>query len=277
MASTPTLTAADLMTTDVETVAPDDDIGEVLGRLARAEFNGFPVVEDGRLVGIVTQRDLVGLFETEDRTLWIPVGFPPFLETLTYAVDVSWDDLDLGIDLLRNTNKPVRSVMTTDLVTVERDATLDDLLDLLADEERDINRVPVTSVEGTGERNGVAAGSQHVFATLLVERVAHEERAVVLEAVRRSVRAAIDDDRQSAAVRTVVGLVLLNHDHGILRDREPVAEGVIVVVRGLDRVEFIVGRGSVGPVAHIPIVPRVGIRMSSRNETLRRRGDPVPL
>ena len=146
MAPTPTLTAADLMTTDVETVGPDDDIGEVLGRLARAEFNGFPVVEDGRLVGIVTQRDLVGLFQTEDRTLWIPVGFPPFLETLTYAVDVSWDDLDLGIDLLRNTSRPVQSMMTTDLVSVTRDTSLDEILDLLTDGERDINRLPV--VEG---------------------------------------------------------------------------------------------------------------------------------
>jgi CBS domain-containing protein len=166
MASTPTLTASDLMTTDVETVAPDDDIGAVLGRLARVDFNGFPVVEDGRLVGIVTQRDLVGLFQTEDRTLWIPVGFPPFLETLTYAVDVSWDDLDLGIDLLRNTNKPIRSVMTTDLVTVDRDATLDDLLDLLADEERDINRLPV--VDGD-ELVGIVA-RQDVLRALRDER-----------------------------------------------------------------------------------------------------------
>ena len=166
MASAPTLTAADLMTTEVDTVAPDDDIGEVLGRLARAEFNGFPVVDDGRLVGIVTQRDLVGLFQTENRTLWIPVGFPPFLETLTYAVDVSWDDLDLGIDLLRNTSKPVRSVMTTELVTVDRDASLDDLLDLLADETRDINRVPV--VDG-GTLVGIVA-RQDVLRALRDER-----------------------------------------------------------------------------------------------------------
>jgi len=166
MASTPTLTAADLMTTDIEIVAPDDDIGEVLGRLARAEFNGFPVVEDGDLVGIVTQRDLVGLFQTEDRTLWIPVGFPPFLETLTYAIDVSWDDLDLGIDLLRNTNKPVRSVMTTDLVTVDRDTSLDEILDLLADEERDINRLPV--VDG-GELVGIVA-RQDVLRAIRDER-----------------------------------------------------------------------------------------------------------
>jgi len=166
MAPIGTVTAADLMTTDVETVAPDDDIGKVLGRLARAAFNGFPVVDDDALVGIVTQRDLVGLFQTEDRTLWIPVGFPPFLETLTYAIDVSWNDLDLGIDLLRNTNKPVRSVMTTDLVTVDRDASLDDLLDLLADEERDINRVPV--VDGD-ELVGIVA-RQDVLRALRDER-----------------------------------------------------------------------------------------------------------
>jgi len=144
MARMQSLTARELMTTDVETVSPADDVSEVLGRLARADFNGFPVVDEANaVVGIVTQHDLVELFQTKDRTLWIPVGFPPFLETLTYAVDVSWDDLDLGVDLLRNTNKPIRKVMTEDVVTVAPDASLDEILDLLADEERDINRLPV--------------------------------------------------------------------------------------------------------------------------------------
>jgi len=144
MAPNQSLTAGDLMTTDVETVSPDDDVSEVLGRLARADFNGFPVVDEGGdVVGIVTQHDLVSLFQTKDRTLWIPVGFPPFLETLTYAVDVSWDDLDLGIDLLRNTNKPIRKVMTADVVSVSPGTSLDEVLDLLADDERDINRLPV--------------------------------------------------------------------------------------------------------------------------------------
>ena len=149
MAQIQTLTARDLMTTDVETVSVDDDVSEVLSRLARADFNGYPVVdEDGSLAGIVTQHDLVGLFQTQDRTLWIPVGFPPFLETLTYAVDISWDDLDLGIDLLRNTNRPIREVMTEDVVTVAPEASLDEILDLLADEERDINRLPVVEDGG---------------------------------------------------------------------------------------------------------------------------------
>jgi len=162
------LTARDLMETDVQTVAPDDEVSEVLGRLARADFNGFPVVDgvehrstdqsgddDGTVVGIVTQHDLVHLFQTEDRTLWLPIGLPPFTQTLTYAIDVSWDDLDLGIDLAKNANRPISEVMTTDVVTVTPDADLDTILDLLADDERDINRLPV--VDDAGRLVGIVA------------------------------------------------------------------------------------------------------------------------
>ncbi len=137
------ITARELMTTDVETVSPDDEIGDVLTRLARVQFNGFPVTDDGRVVGIVTQHDLVHLFQPSDRTLWIPIGFPPFLESLEYGFDLSWDELDAGIDLVRNAGKPVRTVMTENVVTVTPDDDIDDILDLLADAESDINRLPV--------------------------------------------------------------------------------------------------------------------------------------
>ena len=136
------------MTRDVETASPDDDVGEVLTRLARAEFNGFPITEDGLVVGIVTQGDLVDLFQPSDRTLWIPVGFPPFLESLTYAVDLSWDELDVGMDMARNAGRPIREVMTGNVVTVGPKADVDEMLALLADEERDINRLPVTDEAG---------------------------------------------------------------------------------------------------------------------------------
>ena len=135
--------ARDIMTRDVETVSPDDDVSEVLTRLARADFNGYPVTEDGIVVGIVTQGDLVDLFQPSDRTLWIPVGFPPFLESLTYAVDLSWDDFDVGVDMIRNAGRSISEVMTTEVVTVGPKANLDEMLAILADEERDINRLPV--------------------------------------------------------------------------------------------------------------------------------------
>ena len=157
------VTARDIMTRDVETLAPDDDVSEALTRLARADFDGFPVVEDGLVVGIVTQSDLVDLFQPSDRTLWIPVGFPPFLESLTYAVDLSWDELDLGLDLARNAGRPIEEVMTADVVTVGPDADVDGLLARLADADRDINRLPV--VDGAGALLGIVA-RQDVLAAL---------------------------------------------------------------------------------------------------------------
>ena len=162
------MNARDIMTRDVETVSPDDDVGEVLGRLARAEFNGFPVTEDGLVVGIVTQGDLVELFQPSDRTLWIPVGFPPFLESLTYAIDISWDELDLGIDLARNAGRPIREVMTEDVVTVGPTADLDEILTLLASGERDINRLPV--VDEAGALLGIIA-RQDFLRALKAERL----------------------------------------------------------------------------------------------------------
>ncbi|MFB6154795.1 MAG: CBS domain-containing protein [Haloferacaceae archaeon] len=163
------MNARDLMVRDVETVSPDEEVGSVLKRLASARFNGFPVVDDeDRVVGIVTQHDLVHLFQSEDRTLWIPIGLPPFTETLTYAVDVSWDELDLGVDLARNVSKTVAEVMTEDVVTVAEDTDLDTILDLLASDERDINRLPV--VDGEGRIVGIIARQDVIRALRTLRR-----------------------------------------------------------------------------------------------------------
>ena len=151
--------ARDVMTVDVETVQSDEEVSDVLTKLSRRTFTGFPVVDDeGKLVGVVTQRDLVDIFQPSERTLWIPVGFPPFLEPVEYAVDISWNDLDVNLDLLRNASKPIRDVMTEDVVTVAPEDSHDTVLELLGDPDLDINRVPVVAngyVEGIISRQDV--------------------------------------------------------------------------------------------------------------------------
>lgn len=52
-------TAADIMTPDPVTVSPDTPLSEAARLLLERHFNGLPVVEGGRLVGMVTQSDLV--------------------------------------------------------------------------------------------------------------------------------------------------------------------------------------------------------------------------
>ncbi|MDV7349145.1 CBS domain-containing protein [Halorubrum distributum] len=144
-----TLTARDLMEPDVKTVSPDDDVADVFKRFARYEFSGFPVVDDDeRVVGVITESDLVDLFEPEDETLWIPIGLPPFVDTLSYQVKRPWADIDLGVDLIRNADKPISEVMSTDVATVTPDSDVDDVLDLLVGDDPDINRVPVVDEDG---------------------------------------------------------------------------------------------------------------------------------
>ncbi|MFC7322991.1 HPP family protein [Halorubrum rutilum] len=162
--------ARDLMETDVKTVAADDDVADVFRKFARYEFSGFPVVDaDDRVVGVVTESDLVDLFEPDDETLWIPVGLPPFVDTLTYQVKPPWADLDLGVDMVRNADRPVSDVMSTGVATVTPDAAVDDVLDLLAGDDPDINRVPV--VDGDGRIVGIIA-RQDVIRAFRDERLA---------------------------------------------------------------------------------------------------------
>jgi CBS domain-containing protein len=47
------------MTSDPTTVGPETTVSEAAKQMAREDVGPLPVVEDGRLVGIVTDRDLV--------------------------------------------------------------------------------------------------------------------------------------------------------------------------------------------------------------------------
>lgn len=49
----------EIMTTDVVTLGPEDPIHEAARRLAQSHITGAPVVADGRIVGIVTESDIL--------------------------------------------------------------------------------------------------------------------------------------------------------------------------------------------------------------------------
>lgn len=53
----PTVRVADLMSHGVQTVDANQPINKVIGRLRRIGHEGYPVVEDGRLVGLLARRD----------------------------------------------------------------------------------------------------------------------------------------------------------------------------------------------------------------------------
>ena len=53
---------ADVMTRGVVTVGPDADLVDVARTMLERRIGGLPVVEDGRLVGIVTESDIFRRF-----------------------------------------------------------------------------------------------------------------------------------------------------------------------------------------------------------------------
>ncbi len=47
------------MSAPVECVSPDDNLVDVADRMAKSSFRRFPVVEEGRLVGLLSRRDVM--------------------------------------------------------------------------------------------------------------------------------------------------------------------------------------------------------------------------
>lgn len=60
----------DMMTTNVQTVAPGEMLGAVMNTMTRRRFRHLPVVDDGRIVGIITIGDVVkAVIEEQEATI----------------------------------------------------------------------------------------------------------------------------------------------------------------------------------------------------------------
>ncbi|HEY1356867.1 MAG TPA: CBS domain-containing protein [Thermoleophilaceae bacterium] len=57
--------ASDMMSADPDTVEPDTDARDAARRIHETGHNRLPVVEDGKLVGVVTRVDLLGALASE--------------------------------------------------------------------------------------------------------------------------------------------------------------------------------------------------------------------
>jgi CBS domain-containing protein len=63
------LTAEELMTTALVTCGPDDDLRSVARRMLRQHLKQLPVVDGDQLVGIISRRDLLAVFDRPDDEL----------------------------------------------------------------------------------------------------------------------------------------------------------------------------------------------------------------
>ena len=124
------MNAVDVMTPDVICAAPDTLLPELVRLMLDHQISALPIVEDGRIVGIVSEGDLLHRAETgtEPRT-------SRWLELLT-----STDRL--ATHYTKTHGRRAGEIMTRDVVTVADTMPIAEVAHLL--EVRRIKRVPVT-------------------------------------------------------------------------------------------------------------------------------------
>jgi CBS domain-containing protein len=119
------------------TAAPDDSVATVARLMAEHRLTGLPVLENGRLVGIITEADLI----TREATPDLPTMVPYF-----DAVFVADAGADFGEELRRIVATTAGHLMTSPVLSLRDTATLSDVATFFID--RDVNQAPVVDAGG---------------------------------------------------------------------------------------------------------------------------------
>jgi CBS domain-containing protein len=83
-------TVSDVMTRDVRIASPDQTICEVAGAMAEADVGSLPVGENDRLIGMITDRDIVLRAVAKGRDPKTPVR-----EVMTDSIQYCYEDDDV--------------------------------------------------------------------------------------------------------------------------------------------------------------------------------------
>jgi len=123
------LRVGDVMETDWPTLGPESTVEEAIKLFAEERVSGTPVVEDGRLVGIITEGDLI--FQDAD------VKAPGFLDILGGIVPLGDTD-EYRREALKSAGVTVGEVMTDEPVTITPEATLAETATIMAERRKKI-------------------------------------------------------------------------------------------------------------------------------------------
>ena len=121
--------ASDVRSRNILSVGRDATIAEAIRLMLDNQISGLPVIDAGRLVGILTEGDLLRRSETgteRHRPRWLEILMGPGR---------------LAGEYVRTHGRKVEEIMTRDVVSVTPDTPLDEIVALM--ERRRIKRVPV--------------------------------------------------------------------------------------------------------------------------------------
>lgn len=146
------LTAKDIMTTECITLTPETDIATAVKTLIENKINGVPVIEDGQVVGILCQADLVAQQKK--------VTLPSFFTLLDGVFPISSHE-DLEREMTKISALKVGEAMTPAPIFITPETNIEDIATMMANEK--LYTLPVIE---NGKLVGVV-GKEDVLKTLL--------------------------------------------------------------------------------------------------------------
>lgn len=104
------------MTKEVITVAPDMTIHQLAELLVEKNISGAPVVEDGKLLGIVQEEGII----YQDKKVHLPTFINISLGFLTFGAQQFEEEMK------KITANKVRAIMETDIIKLSPDTEIED-------------------------------------------------------------------------------------------------------------------------------------------------------
>lgn len=137
------MNVAAIMQTHPETVSPEMALNRLEERFIQSHFTGFPVVEDGRLVGVVSRSDVVRSLLTErSRAEQVSDFYSQMGPSSEADASRSLEAIAAQVGI-RLASQRVADVMVENVVTIEGDQSVRALAGIML--EGALHRVPVVS------------------------------------------------------------------------------------------------------------------------------------
>ena len=126
-------TARDIMTPNPVTVPASMSVTDAARIMVEHSFGAMPVVDEGKLVGLVTEGDLI----MKD----VKLEYPTYIHLLDGFIMYPPSTRRFEDELKKAVAATVGDVMTREPHTVQASTSIDDVATLLV--ERDVSRMPV--------------------------------------------------------------------------------------------------------------------------------------
>ncbi|GCC10653.1 inosine 5'-monophosphate dehydrogenase [archaeon] len=129
----------DFMTKDVVVIEVDESLEEAAKKLRKYRISGAPVLEEGNVIGVISEADLLKALEEKSISLNTLLPSPLDLIELPVRVKLNIDKITKEIKLLGKVK--IKDVMTKSAITISPEEDISKAARLMR--ERGINRLPV--------------------------------------------------------------------------------------------------------------------------------------